>query len=153
MSAAADGAVIAFEVDDYQLADRTGSSVLAVGRAELIHAVAMTFKVLDPGLEPLAHGRRTAIVQIEPTFSRVRLAGTRRRARRGLGLTWRQLTPHDWSGSWNGKLHGTVTADGDGWVAYVRLGDPPGLSPITTVGRYDMVEAAQVATDEVWASR
>jgi hypothetical protein len=26
-------------------------------------------------------------------------------------------------------------------------------SPITTVGRFDTVEAAQVATDEVWASR
>jgi hypothetical protein len=71
----------------------------------------------------------------------------------GPGLTWRQLTPHDWSGSWNGKLHGTVTRDGDRWLAYVRLEDPPGLSPITTVGRYDTVEAAQVATDEVWAAR
>jgi hypothetical protein len=39
------------------------------------------------------------------------------------------------------------------WVAYVRLEDPAGLSPITTVGRYDSVEAAQVATDEGWASR
>jgi hypothetical protein len=29
---------------------------------------------------------------------------------------------------------------------------PPGLSPITTVGRFDTVEAAQVATDEVWAA-
>jgi hypothetical protein len=33
------------------------------------------------------------------------------------------------------------------------LGTTPGLSPITTVGRYDTVEAAQVTTDEVWASR
>jgi hypothetical protein len=39
------------------------------------------------------------------------------------------------------------------WVAYVRLEDPPGLSPITTVGRYATVDEAQVATDEVWASR
>jgi hypothetical protein len=38
------------------------------------------------------------------------------------------------------------------WVAYVRLEDSPGLSPITTVGRF-AVEAAQVATDEVWAAR
>jgi hypothetical protein len=30
---------------------------------------------------------------------------------------------------------------------------PPGLSPITTVGRYATVEEAQVATDEVWAAR
>jgi hypothetical protein len=38
-------------------------------------------------------------------------------------------------------------------VAPTRRDDPPGLSSITTVGRYDTVEAAQVATDEVWASR
>lgn len=44
------------------------------------------------------------------------------------------------------------TADGDHWLAYLRLEDPPGLSPITTVGRYT-VEAAQLATDEVWAAR
>jgi hypothetical protein len=39
------------------------------------------------------------------------------------------------------------------WVAHLRLEDPAGLSPITTVGRDDTVEEAQVATDEVWASR
>jgi hypothetical protein len=39
------------------------------------------------------------------------------------------------------------------WVAYVRLEDPPGLSPINTVGRYATVEEAQVAPDEVWAAR
>ena len=39
------------------------------------------------------------------------------------------------------------------WVAYVRLEDPPGFSPITTVGRYATVEAAQLATDEAWAAR
>jgi hypothetical protein len=71
----------------------------------------------------------------------------------GPGLTWRQLTPHDWCGSWNGKIHGTFAVEADGWVAYVRLEDPPGLSPITTVGRLDTVETAQLATDEVWASR
>jgi hypothetical protein len=37
-------------------------------------------------------------------------------------------------------------------LAYVLLEDPPGLSP-TTVARFATVEAAQVATDEVWASR
>jgi hypothetical protein len=51
------------------------------------------------------------------------------------------------------KIRGTVTRDGDSWVAYLRLEDPPGLSPITTVGRFDTVEESQVATDEVWASR
>jgi hypothetical protein len=29
------------------------------------------------------------------------------------GVTWRQ-TPRQWSGSWNGKLHGTITAEADG---------------------------------------
>jgi hypothetical protein len=53
---------------------------------------------------------------------------------------------------WDSKIRGTVTRDGDGWVAYVRLEDPPGLSPITTVGHYATVEEAQVATDEVWAA-
>lgn len=41
----------------------------------------------------------------------------------------------------------------DHWVAYLRIEDLPGLSPITTVGRFDTVEAAQVATDDVWTSR
>jgi uncharacterized protein len=68
MSAATEGAVVAFEVDDYQLADRSGWSVLAIGRAEVIHDLAMAFKVLDARLEPLADGSRTAIVRIEPTF-------------------------------------------------------------------------------------
>jgi hypothetical protein len=53
----------------------------------------------------------------------------------------------------NAKVAGTVTRDGDSWVAYLRLEDPPGLSPITTVGRYPTVEAAQIATDEVWTAR
>lgn len=68
MSAAAAGAVVAFEVDDYQLANRSGWSVLAVGRAEVVHDLAMTSKVLDARLEPLADGSRTTIVRIEPTF-------------------------------------------------------------------------------------
>jgi hypothetical protein len=71
----------------------------------------------------------------------------------GPGLTWRQLTTHHWSGSRNGKLHGTMTADGQRWLAHLRLEDPPGLSPITTIGRFDTVEAAQLATDEAWAAR
>jgi hypothetical protein len=79
----------------------------------------------------------------------VYMSGTRRGPRPHLAATH---APR-WSGSWNGKLHGTITRDGDGWVAYMRLEDPPGLSPITTVGRSGTVEAAQVATDEVWAAR
>jgi len=61
------------------------------------------------------------------------------------------LRSTDWSGTWESK--DPRHRDGDGWVAYVRLEDPPGLSPITTVGRYDTVEAPQLATDEEWAAR
>ena len=61
--------------------------------------------------------------------------------------------PHTGRARGAAKPHATVTGDAGGWLAYVRLEDPPGLSPITTVGRYDSVEAAQVAVDEVWASR
>jgi hypothetical protein len=49
------------------------------------------------------------------------------------------------------KIRGTVTRAGDGWLAYGRLEDPPGPSPITTVGRYATVEEAQVA--RYWASQ
>jgi nitroimidazol reductase NimA-like FMN-containing flavoprotein (pyridoxamine 5'-phosphate oxidase superfamily) len=68
MSAAAAGAVVAFEVDDYQLTDRSGWSVLAVGRAEVVHDIDVAFKVLDTDLEPFADGPRSTIVRIEPTF-------------------------------------------------------------------------------------
>ncbi len=63
------------------------------------------------------------------------------------------LVPRHWSGTWESKIRGTVTRDSDGWVAYLRLADPPGLSPITAVGRFATVEAAQVAADEVWAPK
>jgi hypothetical protein len=43
------------------------------------------------------------------------------KADEGPGLTWRQLTPRHWSGTWGTKIRGTVTRDGDGWVAYLRL--------------------------------
>jgi hypothetical protein len=71
----------------------------------------------------------------------------------GPGLTWRQLDAHHWSGSWNGKLHGTSPPT-------ATVGSPtrgsrtrPALSPITSVGRFDTVDEAQVAADDVWASR
>ena len=82
----------------------------------------------------------------------VRLAGTRPRTRRGPRPHLAATHPPRLVRFVERKLHGTITADVRGWLAYVRLEDPPGLSPITTVGRFDTVEAAQVATDEVWAS-
>lgn len=68
LSAATDGAVVAFEVDDYQVDEGRGWSVLAVGKAEVVHDLATTFKVLELALEPLAGGCRTSIVQITPSF-------------------------------------------------------------------------------------
>jgi hypothetical protein len=64
-----------------------------------------------------------------------------------------QSPSYHWSGSSEREAPRTITAEADGWLAYVRLEDPPGLSPTTTVSRFDTVEAAQLATDEVWASR
>ena len=68
MSAAVAGAVVAFEVDDYQLTDRTGWSVLAVGRAEVVTDPDMTARVIAAHLEPFVDGARTTLVRIEPTF-------------------------------------------------------------------------------------
>lgn len=68
LSAAAEGSVVAFEVDDYQLADRSGWSILAVGRAEVVDDPGLSRKVRDADLQPLADGRRSATVRIEPTF-------------------------------------------------------------------------------------
>jgi uncharacterized protein len=68
LSAAAEGAVVAFEVDDYQLADRSGWSVLAVGKAEVVDDLQMTLKMIDAHLEPFPDGPRTVMVRIEPTF-------------------------------------------------------------------------------------
>ena len=68
MSAAVAGAVVAFEVDDYQLTDRTGWSVLAVGRAEVVTDPDMTTRVITARLEPFVDSARTTLVRIEPTF-------------------------------------------------------------------------------------
>ncbi|MGH2474494.1 MAG: hypothetical protein ACRDIL_04460, partial [Candidatus Limnocylindrales bacterium] len=37
--------------------------------------------------------------------------------------------PGHWSGSWNTKIHGTITRDGNGCVAYLCLEDPPACHP------------------------
>jgi hypothetical protein len=72
----------------------------------------------------------------------------------GPELVWRESGTDSWSGSSRGLLRGTVMLESSGrWVAYVRLEDPPGLSPITTVGRFETVEQAQVATDEACTTR
>lgn len=68
MSAAVNGAVVAFEVDDYHLEERTGWSVLAIGPSEVVHDLSLAFRVLEEQLEPLAEGRRSTIVRIRPSF-------------------------------------------------------------------------------------
>jgi nitroimidazol reductase NimA-like FMN-containing flavoprotein (pyridoxamine 5'-phosphate oxidase superfamily) len=68
LSAATSNAVVAFEVDDYNAADRSGWSVLVVGPSEIVHDLDVTFKTLEAGLEPYVDGPRGAIVRIQPTF-------------------------------------------------------------------------------------
>lgn len=67
LSAAAAGAVVAFEVDDYESPDRSGWSVLAIGRAEVVGDAEVVERVHATGLEPFADGMRTAIVRIVPS--------------------------------------------------------------------------------------
>ena len=72
----------------------------------------------------------------------------------GPGLVWRETGRNHWSGSWGSQPRGTVMLESSGlWLAYVQLEEPPGLSPITTVGRFATAEAAQLATDAIWTSR
>lgn len=66
LAAAAREAVIAFEVDDYDRADRAGWSVLVVGPSEIVHDADLAFRVLGAAIEPWAGGIRTSIVRIRP---------------------------------------------------------------------------------------
>jgi nitroimidazol reductase NimA-like FMN-containing flavoprotein (pyridoxamine 5'-phosphate oxidase superfamily) len=68
LNAATAGAVVAFEVDDFDRTDRTGWSVLAVGRAEVVQDGHMALKTIAAHLAPYADGWRASIVRIEPTF-------------------------------------------------------------------------------------
>ena len=68
LAAAARGAVVAFEVDDYDGSARSGWSVLVVGQAEVVHDLDVTSKVLAARLEPWAAGYRTNLVRISTEF-------------------------------------------------------------------------------------
>jgi nitroimidazol reductase NimA-like FMN-containing flavoprotein (pyridoxamine 5'-phosphate oxidase superfamily) len=68
LSAAASNAVVAFEVDDFHGADRSGWSVLVVGTSEIADDLDTTSKVLAEKLEPWAEGPRFSIVRIRPGF-------------------------------------------------------------------------------------
>lgn len=62
LAVVADGAVVAFEVDDYEQADRTGWSVLAVGEAEVVDDVGATAP------ESWVDGERSVLIRIVPTL-------------------------------------------------------------------------------------
>lgn len=64
LAAAARGEVVAFEVDDYDSARRTGWSVLVVGRARVVRSPGAVLSAP----EPWADGERTHLVQIRPGF-------------------------------------------------------------------------------------
>ncbi|HEX2849963.1 MAG TPA: pyridoxamine 5'-phosphate oxidase family protein [Acidimicrobiales bacterium] len=68
LDAAADGATVAFEVDDFDVDEKLGWSVMLAGRAEEVHDLEMTFRVVDIGLEPWAGGTRSHLVRITPMF-------------------------------------------------------------------------------------
>ncbi len=68
LAAATGQAVVAFEVDDYERTDRSGWSVLVVGRSKVVHDLDVTAKILATDLEPWAGGRRTDLVRITPGF-------------------------------------------------------------------------------------
>jgi nitroimidazol reductase NimA-like FMN-containing flavoprotein (pyridoxamine 5'-phosphate oxidase superfamily) len=68
LDAAAREAIVAFEVDDFGRDDRSGWSVVAVGRSEVVRDPEITAEVLAAGLEPWADGDRTNLVRITPGF-------------------------------------------------------------------------------------
>jgi nitroimidazol reductase NimA-like FMN-containing flavoprotein (pyridoxamine 5'-phosphate oxidase superfamily) len=68
LSAAAAGAVVAFEVDDYGSCDRSGWSVLVIGEAEVVDEPALVERAAGSGLQPYVDGARTALVRIEPAL-------------------------------------------------------------------------------------
>jgi nitroimidazol reductase NimA-like FMN-containing flavoprotein (pyridoxamine 5'-phosphate oxidase superfamily) len=66
LSAAAAGAIVAFEVDEVDLERREGWSVLVVGQAEVLHGLRPTLDVIESGLEPFVDGPRHAMIRITP---------------------------------------------------------------------------------------
>jgi nitroimidazol reductase NimA-like FMN-containing flavoprotein (pyridoxamine 5'-phosphate oxidase superfamily) len=65
LEAAAAEAVLAFEADDFAVADRSGWSVLAVGRSHVVTDPAVREQARQVGLEPFADGPRHTLVAID----------------------------------------------------------------------------------------
>lgn len=66
LNAALQHAIVAFEVDDFDTATRTGWSVLAVGEAAEVHDVDLLRAIFVVGHEPWAGGDRSHLVAIRP---------------------------------------------------------------------------------------
>jgi hypothetical protein len=73
----------------------------------------------------------------------------------GPGLVGPETSADYWSCSWVSQPRGTVMLESapGRWVAYLRLANPPGVSPVSTVGRFDTVEEAHIAPDDVPVNR
>jgi nitroimidazol reductase NimA-like FMN-containing flavoprotein (pyridoxamine 5'-phosphate oxidase superfamily) len=67
---------VAFEIDDYDLAERQGWSVLIQGPAHHIETEAERTAAIQAGAEPMAPGRRELFVRIVPS----RITGRRIRS-------------------------------------------------------------------------
>src|SRR3546814_20622897 len=61
LSAATEGAVVAFEVDEFDGASQSGWGVLVVGRSQVVPDLDTTLKELDVGPEQWANGSHTAL--------------------------------------------------------------------------------------------
>lgn len=66
LSAALTGSIVAFEVDDHDVATRSGWSVLMVGRSEVVHDPATEAEADQAGLDLLAQDERANLVRIRP---------------------------------------------------------------------------------------
>lgn len=75
LSAAADQAVVAFEVDDWDSMEHTGWSVLVIGRSEVISEGPEGVDLASLPVHPWAGGERHHAVMIHPEFVSGRRVG------------------------------------------------------------------------------
>ena len=68
LSAALRKSVVAFEVDSFQVDQRTGWSVLVMGRAEEVYDARLIARVFEMHRGPWADGDRSHIVKIAPSL-------------------------------------------------------------------------------------
>jgi nitroimidazol reductase NimA-like FMN-containing flavoprotein (pyridoxamine 5'-phosphate oxidase superfamily) len=68
LSAAARDAVVAFEVDDFDVDERIGWSVIVTGRARVVRDPEERARLADSDLQPWVPSRRDHFIRIEPEF-------------------------------------------------------------------------------------